>query len=499
MHYHVLAMLRRRTAKHRGMAVVVVIGLLSITLALSYSMLRTQVTCVQIQSNSLRRSDAQLAAMAGIQAALRSMSQPDWAGVGVPVVGSVSKTDSYTVTVETGDASLDPSHPDYDEYPYRVTLISTGTARDPANPNQQSIHRLRVVVQLVRRKLADSPSGWSQVLPYTVYQWSSRHVDYELPARIQGPCYLQGRLWLCHHYPNGDAEGQYLGDLERMRAAGFPDHRPFDGPLYMPFSRNPNRSSLVNDLNLSVNNIPARNKQPFSHPGNIQVYRLYPGGQEYQTESLSSVVKNAALENDVLTNPLGVYTRGGSLQVRDNVSVQGFLLTWGGHSGTDIYVDGKNIKFQAVQLPPLAGDSNTYQLPAVAAGDDIYVFDKANASIKGAVYAGDDYDILSDHKDVQIHVRGKLVCGELEFHRKRKWDRFDWDDALEDFEDQHSIPYFPQWLEKHKGLASNPLVTVQPDSDGVVHHWPDWNQPIFVPHPDDGGLRWEVVEWTDGT
>jgi hypothetical protein len=62
-------------------------------------------------------------------------------------------------------------------------------------------------------------------------------------------------------------------------------------------------------------------------------------------------------------------------------------------------------------------------------------------------------------------------------------------EAKDDFEAQNAIPYFPQWIEEHRGLAPNPLVTVQPDSSGVVHRWPVWNQPIFVPHPDDGGLR----------
>jgi hypothetical protein len=284
-----------------------------------------------------------------------------------------------------------------------------------------------------------------------------------------------------------------------MRAAGLPDHRPFDGPLYLPFSRNADRSLLVNELNLSVNDVPTVDSPPFSHPGDIPTYRLYPGGQEYQAQPLSSAVSNLTLGKDVLTNPLGIYKRYGSLRVQQNVTVQGFMLTWGGHTGTDIYLDGENITFQAVQLPPLAGDSTTYQLPAVASGDDIYVFDHTEASINGAVYTGDDYEVLADHSDVQIHLHGKLVCHELEIQRKWSWDNLDWNAAMVDFKAQNTIPYFPQWIEKYKGLASNPLVTVQPDSSGVVHHWPDWNQPIFVPHPDDGGLRWEVIEWRDGT
>ena len=36
-----------------------------------------------------------------------------------------------------------------------------------------------------------------------------------------------------------------------------------------------------------------------------------------------------------------------------------------------------------------------------------------------------------------------------------------------------------------------------PDATGVVPHWPDWTQPIFIPHPSDGGLRWEVVTWQE--
>jgi hypothetical protein len=479
------------------MAVVVVLGLLSITLALSYSMLRTQVTCAQIQSNSLRRSSAQMAAMAGIQDALRSISEPGWAGVGLPITGNLSNTESYSVTIETGDASLTPSHPDYAEYPYRLTLISTGLAENAADSNQQSIHHLRVVVQLVRRKLADPPSGWSQVVPHTVYQWSNQDVDYELPVRIEGSCYLQGRLRLCQQYPNGDAKSQYLGDLELMRVAGFPDHRPFDGPVYLPFSRNPHRSLLVNELNLSVYDIPSSNSPPFAHTGNISTYRLYPGGQEYVPQALSSSLSATTLGPDPVTNPLGVYTRHGTVRIGDNVTVQGLLATWGHSSGTDVYIDGNNVTFEAVQLPPLVDDSNTYELPAVASKDDIYMENHSSGSIKGVVYAGDDYEVLHAYTDVQLHLTGKLVCRELQFKPNETWHLLNWISALSEFKEQGATAYFPQWVEQNRGLASNPMLTVKPDTSGVIHHWHDWTQPLFVPHPDDGGLRWEVIDWRD--
>jgi len=483
------------------MAMVVVIGLLSITLASSYSMLRTQVSCVQIQSNSLRRSKAQLAAMAGIQAALQAVSQPDWAGVGVPVVGNTSDTDSYSVTVETGDPSLHSSHPDYAEFPYRVTLISTGTAYDSNDPNQRSIHRQQVVVQLVRRKLADPPSGWLDVLPYTLYDWSKRDIDYELPVRVEGPCYMQGELRLCNSYPDGAAKSQYLGDLEQMRVAGFPDHRPFDGPLYFPFSRTPSstRSLLANELNLSINDIPKGNSAPFSHPGNISSYRLYPGGMEYLPQDLPSALSDTTLAPQPEVNPLGIFKRKGTTQLWNNVMVHGLLLAYGSGTKGDILVDGDNISIQAVQLPPLEGDGNTYQLPAIAANGDVYVYNGASGTIQGTVYAGDDYKVWARYTDVQLHLVGKLICGELDLQRKLQWDQLNWYSAYDDFDDQSAIPYFPQWVEQNKGIAPDPVVTVKPDPSGVVHHWHDWSQPIFVPHPDDGGLRWEVIAWKDGT
>jgi hypothetical protein len=63
------------------MTVIVVLGVISITLALSYAMLRSQVTSVQIQSNLDRRNAARQAAYAGVSAALRAMHQSSWGGV----------------------------------------------------------------------------------------------------------------------------------------------------------------------------------------------------------------------------------------------------------------------------------------------------------------------------------------------------------------------------------------------------------------------------------
>ena len=68
-----------RTVAHRrsGFAVVIVLALLSVTLALSYSMMRVQSTTNQIQQNMSRQSDARQAALSGLSAGIRQMYDAD--------------------------------------------------------------------------------------------------------------------------------------------------------------------------------------------------------------------------------------------------------------------------------------------------------------------------------------------------------------------------------------------------------------------------------------
>ena len=47
------------------------------------------------------------------------------------------------------------------------------------------------------------------------------------------------------------------------------------------------------------------------------------------------------------------------------------------------------------------------------------------------------------------------------------------------------------------GLDPESLLTIRPESIPVAYHWHNWDQPVYVPHPDDEGLRWHLLEWTD--
>ncbi len=170
------------------MTLLVVMGLISISLALSYATLRSQATVVQLQHNSDRMANARHAALSGVTQGLRNMCQSNWAGVDTTLSGWLSPTESYTVTFTTGDPSLTSADPNYGDLPYRVTLLATGFAQDPANSAAIATYRIRAVTRLVPRKLADEPAGWDNLADYTVYQWKAAtggtyRFQVEVPAR----------------------------------------------------------------------------------------------------------------------------------------------------------------------------------------------------------------------------------------------------------------------------------------------------------------------------
>ena len=207
----------------RGATMLIVLVLIAITLAFSFAMMRTQTASSQVQQNYQRRATAKQAALAGISIGLRRMSQADWAGVGVNVTGNLSNDVSYKVTFETGDPMLTPGHPDEAEYPYRVTVTSTGTSTALGVPSQQSSHTVRVVMQLVRRSMQPTPSAWSHVQPYTLYQWNAgatRGAEIDIPSRIEGPVAIQNAMRLCNKYPS-DATGEaFSGTVDHVTIFG---------------------------------------------------------------------------------------------------------------------------------------------------------------------------------------------------------------------------------------------------------------------------------------
>src|SRR5689334_12892876 len=115
-----------RFHRPRGIAIVMVLGILAITIAISYATLRGQGTTTQLARNGSRSLEARAAARSGVAAALRAMSENGWAGVGTAMSTNVTANSWYNVTFVTGDAKLVDGDAAYSEWPFRVTIESTG-------------------------------------------------------------------------------------------------------------------------------------------------------------------------------------------------------------------------------------------------------------------------------------------------------------------------------------------------------------------------------------
>lgn len=104
------------------------------------------------------------------------------------VSANVDANSSYLVEYSTGDTTLTASDPNYAEYPFRLTITSTGTATDATQASMQTTYRLQAVAQLVRLALrSNNPTGWSGYLTPTIYQWSTSDAHLNFPLRIEGP------------------------------------------------------------------------------------------------------------------------------------------------------------------------------------------------------------------------------------------------------------------------------------------------------------------------
>src|SRR5437763_2390944 len=127
-----------RLYRPRGIAVIMVLGILAITIAVSYATLRGQGTTTQLARNGGRSLEARAAARSGISAALRAMSENTWGGVSSTLQSNVTANSWYQVTFKTGDAKLTSTDPVYSEWPFRLTIESIGYAADPLNTNIQA-------------------------------------------------------------------------------------------------------------------------------------------------------------------------------------------------------------------------------------------------------------------------------------------------------------------------------------------------------------------------
>ena len=506
----------RRTASRRpkrGIAVVLVLGLLAITLAVAYATLRGQGTTMDLARNNSRALDAREAARSGLAAALRKISENGWSGVGVPLSANITANTWYNVTFTTGDAQLAAGDSKYAEYPFRVTIDSLGYASDPIDPTVQASHHSRCVVQLIRRALVSEPANWSSLTNYTVFQWANQNVNVQEPVQISGPAKIWGKMQLSTEYPGyTTARDRYLSDLNARRIAGKGDYRPLPSPLTITLSRQDatNLTLMQSKLGLTLIDSTPSAGNPLNHPGAVLSYSLYPGGQSYTIPVLQSVygstLQNVSLGADAVNNPLGVFRSTGPLSLQNNVQITGTIITDG--ATPEIQVYGTNVVLQPANLPKLNGSTQTYQLPVALVLTDLRINSAAQAQIKGFTTVWGEFRLKQGAANTTFAFQGNLVTNTLRLEGRSEWilDSLQWTTQYTGFTtnlllsllDPNRVPYFPDYMEKVKGFMVQPALTLQPGLSGVTPHWQDWTQPIYQKGATDTGLKWDMVRWEDG-
>ncbi len=507
--------------RRRGMAVVLVLGLLALTLTLSYAMLRMEYQVQQSQTNISGQDRARLAAVTGISVALRQMHDGTWAGVNSTLTGTMDSGVRYDVNFSTGDPALTSSHPDYAEYPYRVTLSSVGVAADPAQTNAQTTFQVTAVAQLSRRKInaATTPSRWAQLNTYTLYQWNAsstpRDVVIELPCQIQGNVCLEGAIRLCQSYPkDSNARERYLKDLQLMSQAGIED-RPFTGTVSLDHSRQSGstENELSSWLGVNVTGITANSNTPLAYPTNFATYQLFPGGKVYAIPRLQDVLvapaKNQVLSPDPVNNPLGIYRTDGSWTFLQGSQFTGTLLS---DSPTAIVtLAGTGVQLNGLNLPTLDGSNAVFQLPLAMVKNDVAVAHLATPTVNGLVIAWNQFVVNPGSKMTQLTLTGRVFADGFQINARTEWNavtQATWQSTLSSFEAQYnpllfllglSEQFYPRWMEQSPYLlTAAPRLKIVPPTN-VTYHWPSFSEPIYDKADGDIGLRWNLVSWREAT
>lgn len=98
----------------------------------------------------------------------------------------------------------------------------------------------------------------------------------------------------------------------------------------------------------------------------------------------------------------------------------------------------------------------------------------------------------------RVVARDIYVGGRSEWSLHSLW----WSLLYDLFKNQESasdgIRWWPEWLDAC-GLEKESQLGITPDATQPTpwYHWQTSQNPIYMPHPDDEGLRWELLEWTD--
>jgi hypothetical protein len=489
-------------------AVLLVLLLITLTLALSYAAIRTQNMSFMVQRNSDRRAVAQQTAVTGMTMALKKMQDSSWAGFGSTLNGTLSASESFTATYTYGDASLTSASPDYNDYPFRGAIAVTGKSVDPANPQSITTYQISAVVRLVPRQMTAEPSDWSAMQQYMVYQTFSQPFEVDIPCQFTGNVRIQGALKIAPHYPDNpgsDTWIRYLTDLNGMRSGGYLDYRPFTGPVsYVSGTIDGNNmNALITYLHSSASTLALDEaNSDWVQPSIFSTYQIYPGGPTYTIPTVSNNLQSITLGPDPMTNPLGIFYYNGGLTIKNDVTIKGSLFCKG-----SLTLDGNNIHFEPVELPGFFGAGTSVRLPVIICNNFTVNSTVSSGSIKGLIAVFNTLTIAKASQLQSISITGRVISKVFYIKERTPWDTTNWGSSYHDVGSYYwiywtfyrlLIPYFPVYMSGSGiGLNYQPLLTINPDTTSITYHWPTANASVFLANPNDGALRWEVIKWSE--
>ena len=471
--------------------------MIAMTMTVSYSLLRSQTAQLKSSVGSELRLDAREAALSGMSAALRKMNQTTWGGADSTFTGSLSNTQTYSVTYTTGDDALLTTDANAAEWPFRVTITATGYAADAAVSTVPTTYQVQAVATLIPKGASPNPTPWSTMQSYVLYQTGTDDNTLQMPFRVEGAVRLQGSMTsFCATYPSPTAcRSQYLTDLNVMRTKGYGDHRPFTGPISMPTSSTSStiRNLLTSNLGVTVNNMSSSSSSGWSAPQNVSSYQLYPGGRSYTIPTLATSVSGVSLQPDPRTNPAGMFFRNGDVTLGNNTTIVGTVISSG-----KVKLTGTNVSLQAYSLPPLNGQSTNYQLPAVVATSDIVLGDGATSTVSGTVATFTKFSASAGTQSSQLDLQGRLICRQMEILSRDEWSlgSFWWSLAWNWFNNQENDhdgqkyvpPYMTGW-----GMDYQPKIKISAALTPTNQQWFTPGTPLYAVGTGDGGLRWSVM------
>ncbi|NIL99028.1 MAG: hypothetical protein GTO53_14105 [Planctomycetales bacterium] len=304
--------------------------------------------------------------------------------------------------------------------------------------------------------------------------------------------------------PPGSTRARYFRDLSAMQQAGTGDYRTFEGPVDLP--RSPTDAAVLSlledDQKIGINDIPVHNTPPFDPPDMVPTYQLYAGGPVYSaTEIPASSLAGVSFTPDMQTNPLGFFYSNGELLLYDDVTIQGTLMGAGGN--VDLRIAGTKVHISPAYIPPLLNASSAVELPSALVSDDLRLESGAEAVLRGMVTVWDEFEIKMGSQTTACDFEGRLATGALRVRSRYEWQQTEtwWLSRANDFlaavANNSPLAYFPQFVEAQQGLLVEPRLQIKPATQPVTYHWQDWSNPLFVPHPKDKALRWDLVQWVD--